>query len=271
MARQPYKSTESIQMMTTRQLRQYIADKATEAQARLDTIKVENVSSEVKASLQAITFSNGKRVKRSTSYMSRDDMIKYAFDLRTFNALDTTSKYARDTEYNKNRARYEKFVTNQIDNNKDSYWAKFKNKDGSISKRGYAEYKKYIEFLKSIKDIQESYGYRNIKEYGQKRYVDTRDDQVIENNPARQKYIIDTLNDLYAESQGKGWTQGDLIDELYLKLDDYDKKQKQKQKAKKVSKAAPKVKTKKSKSKTNIKVIKARKMRTDGTIRERLT
>lgn len=267
MARQPYKSTESIQMMTTRQLRQYIADKATEAQARLNTMNVKNVSSEVEASLKAITFSNRKRVKRSTSYMSRDDMIHYAFDLRTFNALDTTSKYARDTEYNKNRARYEKFVTNQIDNNKDSYWAKFKNKDGSISKRGYSEYKKYIQFLNSIKDIQESFGYRNLKEYGQKRYVDTRDGQVIENNPARQKFIIDTLNDLYAESQGKGWSQGDLIDNLYLKLDDYDKKQK----AKKVRKAVPKVKTKRSKSKTNIKVKQAGKMRTNGTVRERLT
>lgn len=269
MARQPYKSTESIQMMTTRQLRQYISDKATEAQARLDSMNVDKAPAALKAYLPTMTYKNGTKIKRSTSNMSREAMVEYALDLRAFNALDTSSKFARDTEYQNNKGRYESFVRNQIDNNKDSYWNKYINKDGSVSKRGFTEYKKYVQFLKSIKDIQEAYGYRTIKEYGQKSYVDERSGKVVENDMNRRRFIMDKLNELYTESQGKGWTQSELIDKFYLELDHYDQLQRGKKAARVISKV--KVEPNKSKSSTNIKVKKTGKMKTDGSIRERLT
>ena len=91
MARLPYKSTEAINDMNTRQLRQYISDKATEAQARLDTVKIERTSKAFKEALQDIQGRGGK-IKRSTSNMSKAEMLEYANALREFNALDVAKE-----------------------------------------------------------------------------------------------------------------------------------------------------------------------------------
>ena len=90
MARQAYNPTESYQSMTTRQLRQLIADKATEAQQRMDTMKDKYKTRAYNDLASEITGRGGK-VKRSTSYMTKEEMVEYAYQLREFNAYDVKS------------------------------------------------------------------------------------------------------------------------------------------------------------------------------------
>lgn len=262
MARQPYKEDQNIHSMTTRQLRQYISDKATEAQSRLDSADMDEASRAFKDAASAITNRAGTKVRRSTSYMTLEEMREYAYSLRQFNSLDTTSSFAKSIEWKENKQRYETFIKNQIQKADGEYWKKYITPKGNVSRKGYEDYKRYIAFIKSVKEVQDEYGYRTLKQYGV--------DSVKNKDPERAKIVSKLLNEVYTDSEGKGLTQAQLVDRFLIALQEYDSKEKAKAKIKKTA-SKVKVKTKKPKSKTNIKVKKTGKMRTDGTVRERLT
>ena len=169
MAKKPYKPTEALQDMTTRELRQYISDKATEAQKRLDTIKEKDRTRAFNDLADPITKGSTNKVRRSTSYMTKVELVEYAYALRDFNNFDTSSKYAKDSEYQQNKGRYEKFINNRIENEGRSkeYWSRYLNKDGSVSKRGYEKYKKFIQFMNSTKDLRHEFEYTTVVKRGE--------------------------------------------------------------------------------------------------------
>lgn len=262
MARQPYSNDQSINSMTTRQLRQYIADKAGEAQKRLDSIDLDDASKAFQNAASKIT--KGKKVKRSTSNMSKVQMQDYAYRLDNFNSMDLESGFAQSLEWKRDKASYEGFIKNQIKNNPNSYWAKYKTEKGNISKKGYEEYREYIVFIRSLEDITEEYTYETVSKYGK---------QAVQDSPERARFVSQLMIETFKKSQQEGWDQGRLNKEFKKALRDYDtaeKKNKPKP-TKGKKKAVPKVKTSKAKSKTDIKVKQAGKMRTDGAVREQLT
>lgn len=280
MARQPYNESESLQNMTTRQLRQYIADKATEAQARIDSMNMEKAPASVQDQARYITDKSGSKVKRSTSYMSKAEMVEYAFDLREFNMLDTTSKYSRDIEWTENKSRYETFIRNTQIVDFDAsyskefaeYWKKYINKDGSISKRGYAEYKRYVELTRAISGNKEQFGYREFKQYAVQ-MLDKR---------KRVRDVNKILDKVFIESSDKGDQDiQELVDKFNTAVNAYDERQAQKaikkatapKKTPKKTAKTGKIKTKgqsKKKSKTTIKTKTVGKMKTNATVRERI-
>lgn len=260
MARQPYSEDQNIHSMTTRQLRQYIADKATEAQTRLDTSKGESTTKAFREAADEITGRSGK-VKRATSNMSKAEMREYAYALRQFNSLDTTSGFAQSIEWKENKGRYQQFVRNRIEEGSE-YWKQFLTAKGNISKRGYQAYKDYIEFIKGIDDYKSQFGYRTLMQYAEA--------SLKGGNKTDLNVINKLLSEVFEESRGKGFTQADLNDRFKLRLDEMIAKEAQKQKKPK-KKAAPAVKkAKRTKSKSNIKVQKGRKYKGEG-VRERLT
>lgn len=250
MARKPYAEDQNIHSMTTRQLRQYIADKTEEAQQRLNTIEDLSEASRAFRDLADIITNDRGKVKRSTSYMSKEEMREYAYTLRTFNQLDVSSSFAKSVEWKENKKKYQAFIRNRIAEG-DDYWKKYLTPKGNVSKRGYQDYKDYINFIKSIKDVQNQYGYRTLKQYG----IQFLSDKNIQGIP---KDIGKILNNIFQESKGKGLTQKDLIEMFEIRLQD------------EMAKLKP-VRPKKSKSKQNIKAKTARKMKTHGTVRERIT
>ena len=282
MAKQPYKETDSINNMTTRQLRQYISDKATEAQARLDSLNMKKAPEALKNQLTYITNKQGTKIRRSTSYMDRETMVEYAFNLREFNMLDTSSKYSRDKEWIDNRSRYEAFIRNTQNPNKNAdysaefaeYWNQFINKDGTISKRGYREYKRYIQLYKSVGD-KEQYGYIDFKKEAVQMLQESK----------RVKKARQMLDDLFVTSDGTESVET-IVDKFETVIADYDRQQKaraerkvqqrksakRKKTVKNIQKVAKSVKPKqtKKKGKSDIKVKQAGKMRTNATIRERI-
>ena len=283
MARLPYKSTEAINDMNTRQLRQYISDKATEAQGRLDTVKIERTSKAFKQALQDIQGRGGK-VKRSTSNMSKSEMLDYANALREFNALDVYSGYARNNEYLQNRKRYESFVENMLkDPLLKKYWSQFYDPEtGAIDKKGYKKYKQYIQYLKSFDDIKERYGYETLKEYG----IEARKDTV------RGKAMERILMQTYEKYKDQGLDQTKLNEKFEEAMADWDRKRAARKKKASEPKLPKTVKPKKSKkpsepklpktvkpkkskkapaSGNKIKTKQGRKMKTSETVRERLT
>ena len=165
MARLPYEADQSIHSMNTRQLRQYIADQAKEAQQRIDSMP-KDASKAFKELKSDITDRSGSKVRRSTSYMNKAEMREYAYQLRSFNQFDTESKYAGKTDYQKNKKRYEAFVRNQIAKSgaENQYWSQFLTPKGNVSKRGYQEYKDFIAVLKASEEYIKSYGYRTIQQ-----------------------------------------------------------------------------------------------------------
>ena len=137
MAFQSYSSTEAVASMTTRQLRKYISEKGAEAQKRLDAMDISEQSQALKDSIHYITKGSNTRVYRGTSNLSKSEMREMADQIRIFNRLDTESQYAREQEYDTNKARYESFIQNRV-KAKDSYWKQFV-QDGNVTKEGYDE------------------------------------------------------------------------------------------------------------------------------------
>ena len=161
MAVQDYKENQSIHSMTTRQLRKYIQDQAKDAEKRLKSIDVEETSKAFKDATSAITNASGRPI-RSTSYLSKTEMRELAYAYRDFASLDTFSTYSQSIDWQENRKKYQTFMKNRIDNG-DAYWSQYKTAKGNISKKGYADYKNYIEFLKAVQEVTQKYGYKQIK------------------------------------------------------------------------------------------------------------
>lgn len=273
MARKPYASDQSINSMTTRQLRQYIADQADEAQKRLSTSDLDHATRAFRTAAAQISL-DGKKVMRSTSYMLKHEMVERAYDLRDFNSLDDSSGYSKSIDWQENRKRYQSFVKNRLQDPRTpedvkKYWSQFLTPKGNVSKRGYAAYKQYIEFLKSVSEVQSEYGYREIQRFGIQAAPD----------PNRRKDISNIFNKIFVQSQGKGLTQAELIDKLHLAIKEYDAEQirrvnelVERNKAiaaskKRKTKNIPKVNVKKTRSKSNIKAKQGRKMKEHGTVR----
>lgn len=206
--------------------------------------------------------------------MSKAEMRERAYALRDFNSLDDSSGYSKSVDWQENKKRYQSFVKNRLQDPRTpedvkKYWSQYLTPKGNISKRGYAAYKQYIEFLKSVSEVQSEYGYREIQRYGIQSAPD----------PGRRKDISNIFNNVFVQSQGKGMTQAELIDKLHLAIKEYDAEQIRKVNelvernkaiaaAKKQNpKSIPKVKVKKSSSKSNIKAKQGRKMKEHGTVR----
>ena len=253
MARVDYTSAENIHDMTTRQLRDYIYVKSREAQERLDSVVLEDTSKAFRDAASYITNNRGK-VRKSTSNMTKAEMREYAYDLRQFESLDTTSGFAKSIEWKENRQKYESFMQNRIKDG-DKYWSKYLTKKGNISKKGYEDYKEFIRFLQAVENVQQEYGYRQIKQYGLE-IMSAKD------KAARREVVSKMLLEVYEESRGKGMTQSELIDVFQKRMHDYDER-----KAASSGKA-PTVHAKTQKSHNTIKTGKARKMKEHGRVQK---
>lgn len=251
MARQKYDSDQSIHSMTTRQLRQYIADQAAEAQQRLSTSDLSDATKAFRDA--AAQISDGKKVFRSTSYMTKAEMRERAYALRDFNSLDDSSGFAKSKDWQENRKKYQTFVRNRINDPRTpedvkKYWSQFLTAKGNSSKKGYAAYKQYIEFLKSVNEVRGEYGYREIQRYGIQSAPD----------PKRRKNISNIFNKVFIQNQKKNLTQAELIDKLNLAIKDYDAKHNA-EAMKKLEKKKPAPKTQQTRSKTQRKQTKTKK------------
>ena len=190
-------------------------------------------------------------------------MREYAYTLRMFNKMDTESKFAAKTDWQKNKKRYESFIRNQISKSGDEnqYWAKYVLPSGNISKKGYQEYKDFIAVLKASDEYLKSFGYRDIQQYAQDKKSNLDPGNEILNR---------TIASVYNKGKGQGYTQAEMLKELKKEYEDALSKENQKNR---VSTKKPKVSTKKTKKKTsksNIKVKTGKKMKS-GTIRNRQT
>lgn len=278
MARQEYKSTQAIHDMTARQLREYIYVHSREAQERLDTIKERDRTRAFNDLADQITGRGGK-VKKSTSYMSKEEMREYAYALRDFNRYDTKSTYARNKEYESNKDRFETFIKNRSD---DPYWKKFIKKDGTVSKTGYKAYKNYVNFIKSTADLQKEFEYETIKRRGDKalgakglsdlrKKIDKAYSNVMQMKekdpnfimtPAKFQEELDHLMNITPEDGSSNVAKPEGVNIPKIK----DAKPKKTGKKKKPPKI-PKVKTPKKKSSQNIKAKTGGKMKERGKIR----
>lgn len=268
----------NIGAMTTRELRGYIYDKAREAEKRLESVNLEDSSKAFRDAAEAIT-GRGGNVRKSTSNLSKKEMQKMAYDLRQFASLDTSSKFAKSIEWQQNKERYKSFIRTQLEDplfrdqfmkyltpkgkeQYSEYWHGERDLSDvtGISQKGYQEYKNYISFLSNISTVIESYGYETIKQYA----VESKKD------PQRAKVIERLLFKIYEDGKGKGWTQAELAKKFSQALDEYDKRSTA---AGKVKTKTPTVKTKRSKKSSSgtIRIKQAGKMRTNGSVRERLT
>lgn len=253
MAYQVYEEDQSIHSMTTRQLRLYIKDKAQEANERLKSLNLDLADKALKEAVDSVT-QGGNKVKSSTSNMDKAQMREYAYALRTFTTMDTESGYAQKTEWQKNKARYQKFMQNRIAEG-DEYWKQYQTEKGNISKKGYEDYKEYIAFLKEVESIKYQFTYKTITQYAKNQLNK-------EDSSARLKAMSKILNKVYAESKGKHMTSKELIDAFYNKWDEYEEaSSRDSQKLK-----APKYKSKQTKSSSNVKAKQGRKMKTHGTV-----
>lgn len=263
MARKPYDENQSIHSMTTRQLRQYIADKATEAQERLDTARGVEVSKAFRDAAGEIT-GNTSKVKRSTSYMSKEQMREFAYALRQFNSLDVESGFAKSIEWKENKGRYETFIRNRIAEG-DEYWAQYLTKKGNVSKRGYQDYKDYINFIKNIQEVKNQYGYRTLKQYAEAAMNE-------KGGKEKMQQISKLLTKVFAESKGKGLTQAELIERFELRLSELETEEKRATTKNRKTAKLPKPKAvKRKKSKSNVKVKTTGKMKDSAKVRERIT
>lgn len=256
-----------IQEMSTRQLRRYVRERAEEAQYRVDTLSDDAwLPRAFQEQLEYVeSFGRGRSggIRKDTSRMSKVEMVEYAYALRDLNILDTESKYAKDTDYKENKERYQSFVRNQLNSlNPESreYWSQFLTPKGNISKRGYQEYKNFINFIKNIDESMTTYGYETIKDI----YYDQSDKK-------KKDEVEQLLIRTYEENKGKGLTPSQLIDDFYDRLNEQRAQQsKPKTKAKPKKAPKPSVKAKKGKapkSGNNIQT-KGVKMR-NGAVREK--
>ncbi len=239
-----------IQDMTTRMLRKYIRENAAEANERISSIKdLSDTSKAFQDELDYIkSFGSGRGggIKSDTSRIDKETMVEYAYALRDLNMLDTYSKYSRDKDYKENKQRYETFMQNQLNSlnpNTREYWSQFLTPKGNISKRGYQEYKNFVNWLNNIDESIATYGYETVKDL----YFDQEDKE-------DQKKVEELLTETYTENLGRGLTAGQVTDQLYEKLSEY--------KAKKTTGG--------KKSTTNVKVKSAGKMK-GGKIRNKQT
>lgn len=217
------KGVTPIQEMTTRQLRKYIRERAEEAQERLDSIQkdkrlnIEDMSRAFQDQLSYVqNFGHGRsgEIMKDTSRMSKEQMAEYAYAIRDLNMLDTESKYSRDLEYKENKDRYEKFIKERtsgsnINKGDKAYWSKFLTEKNNVSKRGYDEYKNFVNFLRSIDEVMAKYGYETVKD----KYYD-------ETDPEMQALVADLLLEVYEENSGLGLEMGDLVDEFNRRLEE---------------------------------------------------
>ena len=275
----------NIHAMTTRQLRQYIYDKATEAQNRIDSANMKTASRAFKDAAAEITFKATDKVRRSTSSMSKTEMRQFAYALRQFNSLDQTSSFAKSIEWKENKKVYESFIKKQIELDKNSPWSKYKLPSGNISKKGFDDYKQFIRFLNEMNDIKNQYGYETLKVYFEQA-------DKSENPKERRAFIMNLLWKIYDENKEAGLTSDKLNKKFKEALRDHDEeirkaqtekkkqaKRKQtarkikkverniKQTARKVSSGSGKVSQKADKA-PNVKIKKARKLRTHGQVRK---
>lgn len=219
------KGVTPIQDMSTRQLRRYIRERADEANKRISTIKdIEDTPQALQDQLFMLqSFGSGRSggVIKDTSRMYKVDMVEYAYALRDFNMLDTSSKFSRDQDYRQNRKKYEAFVKNQwdsIDQEAKKYWSQFKTEKGNVSKKGYQEYKNFVNFLKSIENTISTYGYETIA--GQ--YYDQTGEVELSKDEVEQIAL-----EVFQENAGKGLETKDITTIL---LDELDKKRNPKKK-----------------------------------------
>lgn len=259
MAFKEYDRTASIQTMNARQLRLYISRGAKEANERMQTLDPNKLPDAMKDIYQEVATHQG-RFLAGTSHMSKADMQEYAQKLRDFNFLDTKSSYARDREYEQNYDRYEKFIKGQKGKAGGSHWSQYVNKDGSISKEGYAEYKEYINFVKGIMNDIQSYSYEAIREkFGvsniRKRFTEAK----ASSDPKRMEKVEKIIADTYEKYKGKGKSTKDLNAEIIREISKLDKA---KPKSKKGKTSGNKT------SGNNIKAKTGKKMKS-GTIREK--
>ena len=290
MAEQQYRRGEGItpiQNMNTRQLRMYIRERAEEAQERVSSIKKLDDTSRAFQDQLSHVYSygpgRGGAIKKDTSHMSKEEMAEYAYALRDLNMLDTDSKVSRDLDYKENKERYEKFIKERTreDNPNDlekARWKRYLTDKGNVSKRGYQEYKNFVNFLRNIDEAMSTYGYESIKDY----YYDETDRE-------EQAFISDLLVEVYeenkAEKTGVALTPSELLDKFQDKLDEHKQERKAQilrqrdiDKAKKARKAKsaplPKAKNVKAKNtKSNSKSVKVKqvgKMKS-GSIRNKQT
>ena len=202
------KGVTPIQDMSTRQLRRYIRERADEANKRISTIKdIEDTPQALQDQLFMLqSFGRGRSggVIKDTSRMDKVDMVEYAYALRDFNMLDTSSKFSRDQDYRQNRKKYEAFVKNQwdsIDQEAKKYWSQFKTEKGNVSKKGYQEYKNFVNFLKSIENTISTYGYETIA--GQ--YYDQTGEVELSKDEVEQIAL-----EVFQENAGKGLETKDI-------------------------------------------------------------
>lgn len=247
MARQEYKQDQSINSMTTRQLRKYVADQAAEAEERINTAP-DKTSKAFRDAAHWITYRNGKVIK-STSNLSKAEMQELAYNFRNFNSLDYESGFAKSKEWAENKRRYQSFIKNHIN---DPYWSKYVTKKGNISKKGYQDYKDFVNLIKSADEYKAQFGYRTIKKYAA---------QALNKNESV-KLLSKTLSKVWAERK-PGESQKDLIERFESAY--YDAYE-QKVNEHKVSTAKVKSSSKRKKSKTEIKKAKARKMKEHGKV-----
>ena len=265
MAFQEYDVTASIQKMTARQLRLYISRAAEEANRRIETSRdiplyMQDIITDER--LKGHISKDGNFLK-GTSFMDKQQMQDYAKQLRDFNFMDTSSKYAKDTDYKENKDRYESFVRERLkDPQSRAYWEKYVGKNGRILKKGYEDYKEYINTIKSLLPYIEAYGYGAVKKYFAMAKDNFRD-------PNRVQTVEKLLVKVYEENRGKGLNQGELNDKFMLALNEYDREHFDSDEALYTSDKTPKVKKpKKPKSGNNVKVKTGKKMKGE-TIRER--
>lgn len=213
------KGVTPIQDMSTRQLRMYIRERATEANKRLDTIRdIEDTPQALQDQLFVLqTFGSGRSggVIKDTSLMDKITMVEYAYALRDFNMLDTTSRYARDQDYRQNKKMYETFVKKQwasSDKEAAAYWSQYKTEKGNVSKKGYREYKNFVNFLKSIDHTLTTYGYETVA--GQ--YYDKSGEVELSRDDVEQLAL-----DVWEENSGSGLNTKEITNIL---LDELDKK-----------------------------------------------
>ena len=255
-----------IQDMSTRQLRRYIRERAEEAQERLNSMKdPEEAPRSWQEQLEYVSsfgLGRGGGIKKDTSRMDKITMAEYAYALRDLNMLDTYSKYSRDQDYKENKQRYQNFVKEQLRSlnpNSREYWSQFVTEKGNISKKGYKEYKNYINWIKNLDDVMSTYGYETIKDI----YYDQTDQE-------QKQEVEDMLLETWEENKGKGLTPSQLIDNFYDKLDS-QKKAKKKAAPKKPSKGSRKgSRSTGKKSGNNVDIKQGAKMK-NGRVREKQT
>lgn len=269
MAFQEYGDTQSINSMTTRQLRKYVSDKATEAQKRLDSMNISEQSEAIRESIHFITKGTNKRVYKGTSNLSKGEMAEMAYQLRIFERLDTDSGYAKQTEYERNKDRYETFIGNR---KKDAYWKKYIDENGNISAEGFKEYKNYINFVKEISEVSQYFNYKTLMTKA------TRQLKTGEKPGERLDAMGKMINKIYTESKNQGKTPRQITEDFFAEWMEYEEQHNLKktitrsaiqgkpEKYKPKKSSIPKPKKSKKSSSTNVKTKVVGKMKDNAKV-----